>query len=339
MIINLPKFIAEEKAYWDALEGMLDAMNKNPQQQLNLEELKKLQYLYQRASADLAKMMTFASPPEISGRLEALVARAYGEIQESRGGAQRFRPVHWLICTLPQTFRRRVRAFYLALAITGVGMLFGAGAITLDPEAKEVIMPFPGLQIDPSQRVAEEEEVKETDELAGKKARGFAFYVVNNTRVSITTLALGVTWGVGTIILLFLNGVILGAVCLDYILAGESVFLAGWLLPHGSIEIPAILLAGQAGLVIAGAMIGWGRRLTLKNRLREISGDLVTLICGVALMLIWAAVIEAFLSQYHEPVIPYWAKISFGALQLLALIMFFALAGRRGENREGATVR
>ena len=32
----------------------------------------------------------------------------------------------------------------------------------------------------------------------------------------------------------------------DYILAGESVFLLGWLLPHGAIEIPAILLAGQA---------------------------------------------------------------------------------------------
>ena len=45
---------------------------------------------------------------------------------------------------------------------------------------------------------------------------------------------------------------------LDDIAGGQAVFLAGWLLPHGSIEIPAILLGGQAGLILAGALIGWG---------------------------------------------------------------------------------
>ena len=38
----------------------------------------------------------------------------------------------------------------------------------------------------------------------------------------------------------------------DYISGGQSAFLAGWLLPHGSIEIPAILLGGQAGFLVAG---------------------------------------------------------------------------------------
>jgi len=46
------------------------------------------------------------------------------------------------------------------------------------------------------------------------------------------------TCGLGTIILLFYNGVILGAVVVDYILAGQATFLLGWLLPHGSFEIP-----------------------------------------------------------------------------------------------------
>ena len=66
------------------------------------------------------------------------------------------------------------------------------------------------------------------------------------------TMALGMTWGVGTLIMLFYNGVILGAVSADYILGGQGVFLAGWLLPHGSIEIPSILLGGQAGFILAG---------------------------------------------------------------------------------------
>ena len=46
--------------------------------------------------------------------------------------------------------------------------------------------------------------------------------MTHNTKVSILTLALGLTWGVGTLIMLFYNGVILGAVALDYVLAGEE---------------------------------------------------------------------------------------------------------------------
>ena len=84
--------------------------------------------------------------------------------------------------------------------------------------------------------------------------------MTHNTEVSIFTLALGMTWGVGTIIMLFYNGVILGAVAVDYIRAGETKFLLGWLMPHGVVEIPAILIAGQAGLLLASALIGHGRR-------------------------------------------------------------------------------
>ena len=76
------------------------------------------------------------------------------------------------------------------------------------------------------------------------------------------------TWGIGTIIVLFYNGVILGAVAVDYIRAGQTKFLLGWLLPHGVIEIPAILIAGQAGLLLAAALIGRGNRDPLRKRLR-----------------------------------------------------------------------
>jgi len=50
---------------------------------------------------------------------------------------------------------------------------------------------------------------------------------------------------------------------------------------------------------------------------------------GVAGLLIWAGFVEAFLSQYHEPIIPYWAKISFGAIELGLLALFLARSGRK----------
>jgi uncharacterized membrane protein SpoIIM required for sporulation len=169
--------------------------------------------------------------------------------------------------------------------------------------------------------------------LEGHKTSFSAQLMTHNTQVSIFTLALGMTWGVGTILMLFYNGVILGAVAVDYIRAGETKFLLGWLMPHGVIEIPAILIAGQAGLLLAFALIGYGRRTPLRTRLREVSGDITTLIFGVALMLIWAGFIEAFLSQYHEPVIPYVAKIAFGFIELSLLYLFLSRSGANEKSK------
>jgi hypothetical protein len=75
-------------------------------------------------------------------------------------------------------------------------------------------------------------------------------------------------------------------------------------------------------------MIGWKQSLSLKMRLRQILADLVTLIGGIALMLVWAGIIEAFFSQYHEPVLPYEVKIGFGLLELVVLAFFLSRAGR-----------
>jgi uncharacterized membrane protein SpoIIM required for sporulation len=81
-------------------------------------------------------------------------------------------------------------------------------------------------------------------------------------------------------------------------------------------------------LLLGRAFIGSGKRLSLKMRLREISADLVTLIGGVGVLLIWAGFVEAFLSQYHEPVLPYFIKIAFGLIELMLLILFLAKSGR-----------
>jgi uncharacterized membrane protein SpoIIM required for sporulation len=147
-------------------------------------------------------------------------------------------------------------------------------------------------------------------------------------------MALGLTWGLGTALMLFYNGVILGGVCWDYVSDGQTKFLLGWLLPHGSVEIPSILLAGQAGFVLARAMIGWGTRDGLRSRLRAITPDLATLIGGVAIMLVWAGIIEAFMSQYHEPLLPYSLKIAFGVVEIILLGAFLRLGGRALERKE-----
>jgi uncharacterized membrane protein SpoIIM required for sporulation len=326
MIIDVDRFVDSERHYWEELETTLDRLQNDPNRRMDIRHLKRFHYLYERASSDLARISTFAAEKEIRSYLESLVARAYGEIHESRNKPHKLRPIYWFFTHFPNVFREHVRAFALAVIITLVGSTFGAAVITFDYDSKQILMPFPHLQIKPSERVAMEEKSKE-DRMEGVKTGFSAMLMTHNTRVSILTLAMGMTWGIGTIILLFYNGVILGSVCADYVLDGQSKFLMGWLMPHGVIEIPAILIAGQAGLVLAAALIGRGNRMPLRIRLREITGDLLTLIGGVAVLLIWAGIIEAFLSQYHQPVFPYWAKIGFGFVELLLLTLFLWRSG------------
>jgi uncharacterized membrane protein SpoIIM required for sporulation len=331
MIIDLTRFLAEERKHWTELEATLDRIDRNPDQRMQLAELLKFHELYERTSSDLAKIETFSSEPEIRRYLEGLVARAYGEIHETREKQKRLNPWRWFVVTFPQTFRRHLGPFWLALAVTIAGCLFGGVAIRIDPEAKQVIMPFPGLKDDPSERVRREESAKQ-DKLAGQKSTFAAQLMTHNTQVAIFTMALGITWGAGTTITLFYNGVILGAVAVDYVYAGQARFLLGWLLPHGAIEIPAILLGGQAGFLLASALIGWGSRKTRRQRLREIAPDLTTIIFGAGVLLVWAGIVESFLSQYHQPVIPYALKIAFGLAELVALTLFLARSGASSKS-------
>jgi uncharacterized membrane protein SpoIIM required for sporulation len=335
MIVNLERFVAEERPGWQRLDAILARLHADPYRKLPLDESRELERLYQRAAADLARLSTYAAEPDARRYLESLVARGHAEIHGARGEGGRWRPRTWFAATFPQTFRRQLQAFWLAVALTAVGTGFGGAAIALDPDAKEVLMPFEHLRDSPTERVAREM-AERGQHLADRKARFSGMLMTHNTRVTLTAMALGMSWGIGTLVLLFYNGVMLGAVAMDYVLAGQTTFLLGWLLPHGVVEIPAILVGGQAGFVLAGALLGRGQRVALAGRLRAVAPDVVTLCFGAALMLVWAGIVEAFLSQYHEPVLPYAVKIGFGLIEFAALAWYLGRAGRGAAPQASA---
>ena len=325
MILNLERFLARERPYWEQLDRALQRFDSDRFYRPPIEESLTIFDLYQRAAADLARLQE-AAQPELTAYLETLVARAYTQVHTVRRRV-RFRPLHWLTRTFPLAFRRQWRAFMLALCMMSLGAGFGVTLLRVDPDAKRVLMPFPHLMTDPAARVKQEEKDK-GKQLAGHQIEFSASLMANNIGVSFTSMAAGMTFGIVTMLIVFSNGLDLGAVAFDYIHAGQLKFLLGWLLPHGVFEIPALLIASQAGFVLAGALIGWQSRLTRADRLRAVSADVFTLAAGSTLLLIWAGLIESFVSQYHEPVIPYEAKIAFGLAELAVLGVFLMRSGR-----------
>ena len=55
----------------------------------------------------------------------------------------------------------------------------------------------------------------------------------------------------------------------------------------------------------------------------------LVLVAGLALMLVWAGVMEAFFSQHHAPVLPYGFKVAVAAAELVLLTIYLVMIGRR----------
>lgn len=321
MIIDLPRFLEKERPAWTELEALLNRIQRELHYKLSLEEARRLHYLYQRAASDLNRIATFAAEPELRAYLGGLVARAYGEIHDTPSKNRSWRAFDWFFGRFPAVFRKQIRAFQFSVAATLLGALFGGFAVGLDDHAKAALLPgmFSHLLGNPADRVAEEES-RTDDPLKGEHSTFAAALMTHNIRVCITAMGLGITYGLGSLLILFYNGVSIGLIAVDYIRAGQTVFLLGWLLPHGVIEIPATLIAGQAGFVLAGALIGWGDRKNAAERLREAAPDIATLIGGTAILLVWAGIVESYFSQHHQPVLPYSVKIAFGTAELVGLV-------------------
>jgi uncharacterized membrane protein SpoIIM required for sporulation len=333
LILDVERFVRTEEPYWQELEKSLALFERDPNYRMDLAGLERFHYLYQRAATSLARLTDNSGDPAVRAWLESLIARAYAEINRRASRAGRFWFWNWLSAGFAQTFRRHVAAFALSVALTIAGATFGAVVIVANSQSKATLMPFPNLMEKPHERVAREEKeqsAKKGDRMANVKGTFSAELMTHNIRVSLLTLAMGMTWGVGVVSLLFYNGVILGAVACDYVRDGQATFLMGWLMPHGVIEIPAILVAGQAGFVLTAALVGFRSRETRRKRLAAARADVASLAGGMAVMLVWAGLIEAFVSQYHQPVLPYGLKIAFGSVELAMLVGYFVFAGRKG---------
>lgn len=337
MILHMTRFTAQRKPLWQEYERMLQRIEEDNAFTLDIPEIKRLRFLQDSVAADLTKVSTFSADPVTIEYLENLVARGFGVIHENRSRERLKINLFAFMAEFARVFRKHILLFYIISAAMLAGSLFGGLSLALNPQSKEIMMPFSHLLGDPSERVAMEENPDtQTHEGQGTFA---AQLMVNNIRVSILSFSLGIFYGVLTIFITFYNGIILGAVAVDYIMAGESVFLLAWLLPHGSVEIPAILFAGQGGLLLAKTIIFKDGRLPLSLRLRQRGPELLTLLGGVSLLLIWAGIVESFLSQYHEPAIPYIVKILFGTMQLTGLLLFLQLAGRSKQQEHAFSPR
>lgn len=323
---SLAEFLDERRPRWEALSGLVDRAEDVGLHGLQPDEARALVGLYRAASGDLMMARAGAGTAEVVDHLNTLVSRAYVTVH--RGPRVRPGEVReFVLSGFPRLFRRRAGAIALAAAIFGAGAGLGAAGVAWDPQGAAYLVDESHRGMDPAQRVAAEEAGEVSS--AGRQAAFSAFLFTHNIRVSFLAFVLGATFGVGTAVVLFLNGVMLGSLAVAYHGAGEGLFFWAWILPHGVPELTAVFVAGGAGLHLGRAMLlaprAAGGPLAA---LPAAGGDAVRLVLGAMPVLVVAGVIEGTVSQVHEPVLPYPLKLAFAAAVAAGLALWLARGGR-----------
>ena len=167
MIIDLEKFVAAEQGFWNELEARLDALDfdRSARGALDLSGARTpalpLPAPPPATSPGWRRFPPSANCAAPSARSSPAPTRksirtpARDPRSSRRGPAALRVAVPW---SFPRAFRRHLRAFWLSVAATLVGVAFGGLAVAIDPDAKPVLLPFPQLLGDPADRVAQEEQ-------------------------------------------------------------------------------------------------------------------------------------------------------------------------------------
>jgi len=146
--------------------------------------------------------------------------------------------------------------------------------------------------------------------------------MTNNLFVAFAAFAYGVTAGVGTIWMMLLNGLLIGVIGAATWHAGMAKQLWSFVAPHGVLELPAIFIAGGAGLEIARGMLFPGL-LPRRESLARAGGRAAKLLLGTIPLLFAAGIIEGFLSPSD---MPDWTKFLFAGVMFTALVVYLNMA-------------
>ncbi len=318
---DLERFIREREARWHELERLLDRTQEHATDEADRATLLELVRLYRLTAADLNLARTWTANPELLGRLNQLVGRGYRLLYraEHQGRGTLLAAVRqFLLVDIPATFRARSQWVLLATAIFLAGALVGAVGVALSPATGEALIPGQFFTESPAERVERIEEDPERIDALGEAAAFGASLYTHNIQVAFLAFSLGAATIIGGWLLLFYNGLILGAVGMMYVLDGVSLFFVAWVGPHGALELPSILFASTAGLILGRALWLPGER-GRAAAMRAVFGDVWRMLAASALILVCAGLIEGSFSQFSAKTIPYEVKIA------VAVVLFGGL--------------
>ena len=316
------RWLEKRRPHWNRLEQLVAASGRRNVTALTTAELQELALLYRQSASDLSTVREDPTSRQLALYLNQLLGRAHNLIYMGRRASRRgiwtffkdtYPRIFW------ETFGDTFTAFALFFAAGVAGVLMGLA----DPE-------FSRYFLGPHMMQSIESHKMWTDSIVTVKPLASSGIMTNNMSVAFAAFAAGITAGIGTVWMMLQNGLLMGVVGVACWREGMSLPLWSFVAGHGVLELPAIFIAGGAGLGIAKGMLFPGT-LPRKESLVRAGARSVRLLLGTIPMLLIAGIVEGFVSP--TPIAPGMKFLLAGGLG--TLLVLYLMRGRNAACREG----
>ncbi|HLZ96435.1 MAG TPA: stage II sporulation protein M [Steroidobacteraceae bacterium] len=304
-------FQAANQASWSELESELE-------RELQRLDPDKFLALYRLCCEHLALARSRSFPLHVIERLSSITSRAH-QIIYRRSDAGLARVAQVLLAEFPATVRGHWAYVAIAAALLMIATVAIGIATYLNPDLI--------LSIVDRQTAARFEEMYSPAAQAIGRPRDiasdwmmFGFYIKNNIGIAFQCYATGVVFGLGSLYFLLANGVFGGGIAGYVASLGYGSTFFPFVATHSAFELTAIILSGAAGLRIGKSVLLPGRR-TRVAALEVAARETSVIVFGAAIMLVIAAVIEAFWSS--APWVTPTAKFVCAAFCWILVLCFF----------------
>ena len=285
--MDIDAFVAANQGGWSRLQN-LTRMARRPRR-MSPGELDEMTVLYQRCGTQLAHArVAYAADAMLINRLTLLVGDTHAVLYGQREGEAMRSISRFATETFPAAVVSLRRYILVAALLTFVPWAVFQVWLSVSPRAFDLVAPDAVKQA----YISNDFE----SYYSSQPAQNFATQVFfNNVRVAFLAFAAGVLLCVVTAAVLAQNGANGGVAGGMFTQVGESGRFWGLILPHGLLELSAIIVAGAAGLRIGWAIIDPGDRprfsaLTMEARR---SGNVLV---GLIAAFLLAAVVEGFVT-------------------------------------------
>jgi len=309
------RFIAENRERWKKSEAALRSDG--------LVQPDLLTEMYVQLSDDLSYAKTYYEGSEVITYLESMTVIAHRRTYQNRR-TERDRFLKFFTHELPLAYRQSQPKMLMALTVFLLAIGLGVISSIIDADYVRVIMGDAYVNMT-------ENNIAEGDPLAvyGDSDSGSMamMIAVNNIRVSFLAFVAGILGSFGTISILFINGVMVGAFFYYFIEKGIGLMAISSIMIHGALELSAIVLAGAAGLCIGNALLFPGT-YSRAISLRRGASRAVKIIIGLVPVFIVAAILESYVTRHYQS-LGVAGSMTIAILSMVYVIWYFIIYPRR----------
>ncbi|MEO8946199.1 MAG: stage II sporulation protein M [Gemmatimonadaceae bacterium] len=315
---------------WNDFATVLGAASARGLSRMSPEEVSVLVSRYREMTTDLARLQTASRGRDTESLfyVSRLVAQGHNLLYQQRGRGIAT-AMKYLMNTVPMQVRRSWRPIGLAAL-----MLFGPAAAAYVVVVRE---PAVASQLLPDEMISRAATGSDRE----RRGEGYvsipeeirpiaaSSIISNNVTVTYLTFAMGLTMGVGTILMLVFNGVSIGSGVGLFASRGVAKLILAFIAPHGVLELSAICIAGGGGLLIAKGILLPGSQ-TRRDALVANGRRAIDLIAASTLLLLVAGTLEGLVSPRVWPL--EW-KLAISSVTAVIMLGYLSLGRTRTDAR------